>query len=71
MNTKIPNFEGLHDLGYIDLPPHRKPTLIQRVDDRIGLTSLPIDPEKIIGIVGMQSPLLIFHLGFLLFTFVS
>jgi acetyl-CoA hydrolase len=56
VNTKIPNFEGLHDLGYIDLPPHRKPTLIQRVDDRIGLTSLPIDPEKIIGIVESTKP---------------
>lgn len=52
VNTLIPNFEGLHDVGYIDTPPNRRPLLIQRVDDRCGLTSLPIDHEKIIGIVG-------------------
>ena len=34
MNTLIPNFEGLHDVDYMVVPPHRKPILIQRVDER-------------------------------------
>jgi acetyl-CoA hydrolase len=56
VNTSIPNFEGFHDLAYMVVPPHRKPVLIQRVDDRIGGTSLPIDPEKILGIVESTKP---------------
>jgi len=56
VNTRIPNFEGLHDVTYCDLPPNRKPLLVQRVDDRIGLTSLPFDHEKIIGIVESTRP---------------
>ena len=34
-----------------DLPPHRKPYLIMSVEDRIGKTSVPIDPEKVVGII--------------------
>lgn len=34
-----------------DLPPKRKPYLIMSVEDRIGTTSIPIDPEKVVGIV--------------------
>jgi len=56
VNTHIPNFEGLHDISYIESPPNRKPILLQRVDDRIGFTSLPVDSEKIIGIVESTKP---------------
>lgn len=34
-----------------DLPPRRKPYLIMSVEDRVGTTSIPIDPEKVVGIV--------------------
>lgn len=51
VNTSLPSFEGLHDITMTDLPPHRKPYLIMGVEDRIGKTSVPIDPEKVVGIV--------------------
>jgi acetyl-CoA hydrolase len=34
-----------------DLPPRRKPYLIMGVEDRIGTTSIPVDPEKVVGIL--------------------
>ena len=34
-----------------DLPPRRKPYLIMSVEDRIGTTSIPIDSEKVVGII--------------------
>jgi acetyl-CoA hydrolase len=34
-----------------DLPPNRKPYLIMGVEDRIGRTSIPIDPEKVVGVL--------------------
>jgi acetyl-CoA hydrolase len=43
--------EGLHDITFTDLPPNRKPYLIMGVEDRIGKTSIPIDPEKIVGVI--------------------
>jgi acetyl-CoA hydrolase len=51
VNTSLPSFEGLHDITMTDLPPHRKPYLIMGVEDRIGRTSIPIDPEKVVGVV--------------------
>jgi acetyl-CoA hydrolase len=51
VNTALPSFEGLHDITMTDLPPRRKPYLITSVEDRIGTTSIPIDPEKVVGIV--------------------
>ncbi|KAH8204521.1 hypothetical protein TruAng_001295 [Truncatella angustata] len=51
VNTSLPSFEGLHDITMTDLPPNRKPYLIMGVEDRIGRTSVPIDPEKVVGIV--------------------
>ncbi|KAK9414770.1 putative Acetyl-CoA hydrolase [Seiridium unicorne] len=51
VNTSLPSFEGLHDITLTDLPPHRKPYLIMGVEDRIGKTSMPIDPEKVVGVV--------------------
>jgi acetyl-CoA hydrolase len=55
INTASPECEGLHDLLYTEEPPNRKPYLIEKVNDRIGKTFLPIDPNKIIAIV--ESPL--------------
>lgn len=51
VNTSIPSFEGLHDITMTDLPPRRKPYLIMGVEDRIGTTSIPIDPEKVVGVL--------------------
>ncbi|KAI8957015.1 hypothetical protein F5Y11DRAFT_115522 [Daldinia sp. FL1419] len=51
VNTAIPSFDGLHDITMTDLPPRRKPYLIMGVEDRIGTTSIPIDPEKVVGII--------------------
>ncbi|KAK0705541.1 hypothetical protein B0H67DRAFT_604335 [Lasiosphaeris hirsuta] len=51
VNTAIPNFDGLHDITMTDLPPRRKPYLIMGVEDRIGTTSIPIDSDKVVGIV--------------------
>ena len=51
VNTAIPSFEGLHDITMTDLPPRRKPYLIMGVEDRIGTTSIPIDPEKVVGVL--------------------
>ncbi|KAK2761437.1 acetyl-hydrolase [Colletotrichum kahawae] len=51
VNTPLPSFEGLHDITMTDLPPRRKPYLIMGVEDRIGTTSIPIDPEKVVGII--------------------
>lgn len=33
------------------LPPHRKPYLIMAPEDRIGTTSIPVDPEKVVAII--------------------
>ena len=39
VNTRIPSFEGLHDLTMGSKPPNRKPYLIMSVEDRIGSVS--------------------------------
>ncbi|KAK3386633.1 hypothetical protein B0H63DRAFT_139242 [Podospora didyma] len=51
VNTALPSFDGLHDITMCDLPPKRKPYLIMGVEDRIGTTSIPIDTEKVVGII--------------------
>ncbi|KAI0602440.1 hypothetical protein F4775DRAFT_581728 [Biscogniauxia sp. FL1348] len=51
VNTAIPSFEGLHDITMTSLPPNRKPYLVMQVEDRIGSTSIPIDPEKVVGVI--------------------
>ncbi|CAK7265419.1 acetyl-CoA hydrolase [Sporothrix epigloea] len=51
VNTALPSFEGLHDITTTDVPPRRKPYLITAVEDRIGTNSIPLDPEKVVGIV--------------------
>src|ERR1700733_5084086 len=47
----MPSFEGLHDITMTQIPPHRKPYLIMSPEDRIGTTAIPVDTEKIVGIV--------------------
>ncbi|ORX62843.1 acetyl-CoA hydrolase [Hesseltinella vesiculosa] len=56
VNTKIPSFEGLHDIVGCSLPPNRKPYLIMDVEDRIGRTSIPVDPEKVVAVVESDRP---------------
>jgi acetyl-CoA hydrolase len=51
VNTALPSFEGLHDITTTELPPNRKPYLIMAPEDRIGSTSIPVDPEKVVGVV--------------------
>ncbi|KAK3315455.1 hypothetical protein B0H66DRAFT_481577 [Apodospora peruviana] len=51
VNTALPSFDGLHDITMMDLPPRRKPYLIMGVEDRIGTASIPIDTEKVVGII--------------------
>ncbi|OLN96996.1 Acetyl-CoA hydrolase [Colletotrichum chlorophyti] len=51
VNTSLPSFDGLHDITMTDLPPRRKPYLIMGVEDRIGTNSIPIDPEKVVGVI--------------------
>jgi len=51
INTLIPSLEGIHDCVGVDLPPHKKVYPIENVRDRIGSTSIPCDPGKIVAIV--------------------
>lgn len=39
VNTRIPSFEGLHDITPGSIPPNRKPYLIMNTEDRIGTVS--------------------------------
>jgi acetyl-CoA hydrolase len=51
INTLIPSLEGIHDCVGVDIPPNKKIYPIQNVRDRIGSTSIPCDPDKIVAIV--------------------
>jgi acetyl-CoA hydrolase len=54
INTCIPSLEGIHDCLGVELPPNKKVYDIQNVRDRIGSTSIPCDPKKIVAIVESQ-----------------
>ncbi|KAI7901032.1 acetyl-CoA hydrolase [Cokeromyces recurvatus] len=56
VNTRIPSFEGLHDINMSTLPPNRKPYLIMNTEDRIGTTAIPIDTDKVIAVVESNRP---------------
>ncbi|RCH80321.1 acetyl-CoA hydrolase [Rhizopus stolonifer] len=56
VNTRIPSFEGLHDITMCDLPPHRKPYLIMNTEDKIGTTAIPIDSEKVLAVIESDRP---------------
>lgn len=51
LNTRLPLLEGVHDCVAVAAPPHRAPLNILTVRDRIGATSIPCDPERIVAIV--------------------
>lgn len=51
LNTKVPSFKGLHDIVEQVRPPHRKPFMISRVDDRCGTLGVRCDTDKIVAIV--------------------
>ena len=49
-------FEGMHDVYLPQNPPHKKPIPIQRVDDRVGTTYIPLDPQKVAYIYISEHP---------------
>jgi acetyl-CoA hydrolase len=51
INTCIPSLEGIHDCLGVELPPNKQYLPISKVQDRIGSTSAPCDPNKIVAIV--------------------
>lgn len=51
VNTATPALEGLHDITMPDYPPGRKPLMVTSPRDRIGRTSIPVDPAKVVGVV--------------------
>lgn len=51
-----PNLEGLHDIYIPGERPNRQPIPLLKVDDRIGVGAIPIDPAKIVGIVITDQP---------------
>ncbi|KAI9311736.1 acetyl-CoA hydrolase [Dichotomocladium elegans] len=56
VNTRIPSFEGLHDITMGSIPPNRKPYLVMTTEDRIGSTSIPIDQDKIVAVIESDRP---------------
>ncbi|CCH61410.1 hypothetical protein TBLA_0E03560 [Henningerozyma blattae CBS 6284] len=51
VNTATPSMEGMHDIDMPVNPPFRKPYPYLKVDDRCGVDSIPVDPEKVLAIV--------------------
>jgi len=56
VNTRMPNFEGLHDITMTELPPNRKPYLVMAPEDRIGTHHIPVDPDRIVAIIHSDQP---------------
>ncbi|KAF8522751.1 hypothetical protein BU17DRAFT_44397 [Hysterangium stoloniferum] len=56
VNTRIPSFEGLHDISDCQVPPYRRPYLITHPSSRIGMSAIPINPERIFAIVESRLP---------------
>ena len=56
VNTALPSFDGIHDIHLPLDPPHRKPLMIENVQDRIGTTGLKIDLSKVVAIVESTKP---------------
>src|SRR3546814_301080 len=50
------NLEGLHDIYFPGERPNRGPIPLTKVDDRLGATSIPVDPAKIAAIVITNQP---------------
>lgn len=51
VNTQTPSFEGIHDIDMPVHPPFRSPYPHTSVDYRVGRTSIPVDPSKVVAIV--------------------
>ncbi|KAK9461410.1 uncharacterized protein V1516DRAFT_707579 [Lipomyces oligophaga] len=51
VNTKLPNFEGIHDIMIPEDPPYRKPFLVSSVEERMGLPYIPLDFSKVVAVV--------------------
>lgn len=52
LNLAMPlALEGLHDIYLPGERPNREPIPLTSVSQRIGSTSIPVDPERIVGIV--------------------
>ena len=51
VNTGQPSFEGIHDLLTPLTPPKRQIFGITHAGERIGSTSIPCDPNKVIAVV--------------------
>lgn len=49
VNTRIPSFEGLHDINMCSLPPFREPYMIRKTDDRIGTVSIHAYDGSVMG----------------------
>lgn len=56
VNTGMPSFEGMHDLFMQGTPPNRQVFNITKADSRIGSTTIPCDPEKVIAVVESKYP---------------
>ncbi|QSO48299.1 acetyl-CoA hydrolase/transferase family protein [Alicyclobacillus mengziensis] len=52
LNTRqSPLLEGMHDIYLPGPRPHREPLPLKEVNERIGTSYIPVDPDKIVGIV--------------------
>ncbi|KAK8798824.1 hypothetical protein WA158_007908 [Blastocystis sp. Blastoise] len=56
VNTALPSLRGIHDIVDDPRPPHRKPYLISRVDDRVGSETIKVDESKVVAIVESTLP---------------
>ncbi|HET8869737.1 MAG TPA: acetyl-CoA hydrolase/transferase family protein [Aquabacterium sp.] len=57
INLSMPlELEGLHDIYIPTYRPNRQPIPLVSVDQRIGQTAIPIDPDKIAAIVFTDRP---------------
>lgn len=51
-----PSLAGFHDIYQPADPPHRREIPLYKPSDRIGTTTVQIDPRKIVGVVENDSP---------------
>lgn len=51
VNTATPSFEGIHDIDMPLNPPFRQPYPYTRVDEKCGVHSIPVDPERVVALV--------------------
>ncbi|MBV8626016.1 MAG: propionyl-CoA--succinate CoA transferase, partial [Herbaspirillum sp.] len=57
LNTSVPlALEGLHDIYLPAARPERQPIPLTAVQDRIGSSTIPFDPAKVVGIVITETP---------------